>query len=58
MAISMLPVERKFPLPAELTGRINDLIQEYAGEIGICEVLGVLEIVKFGLLNQQTNEVA
>ncbi|HDZ9831407.1 TPA: hypothetical protein ACYTJQ_000558 [Yersinia enterocolitica] len=58
MAISMLPVERKFPLPAELTDRINDLIHEYAGEIGVCEVLGVLEIVKFGLLNQQTNEVA
>ena len=58
MAISMLPVERKFPRPAELTGRINDLIQEYAGEIGVYEVLGVLEIVKFGLLNQQTNEVA
>ncbi len=58
MAISILPVERKFPRPAELTGRINDLIHEYAGEIGVCEVLGVLEIVKFGLLNQQTNEVA
>ncbi|HDL6761313.1 TPA: hypothetical protein ACW96C_000012 [Yersinia enterocolitica] len=58
MAISMLPVERKFPLPAELTGRINDLIHEYAGEIGVCEVLGVLEIVKFGLLNQPINEVA
>lgn len=58
MPISMLPVERKFPLPAELTGRINDLIHEYAGEIGLSEVLGVLEIVKFGLLNQQTNEVA
>ncbi|HDL7089566.1 TPA: hypothetical protein PXM39_001002 [Yersinia enterocolitica] len=58
MAISMLPVERKFPLPAELAGRINDLIREYDGEIGTCEVLGVLEIVKFGLLNQQTNEVA
>ncbi|MHA3345262.1 hypothetical protein [Yersinia pseudotuberculosis] len=54
----MLPVERKFPLPAELTGRINDLIHEYDGEIGLSEVLGVLEIVKFGLLNQQTNEVA
>ncbi|CFR01125.1 hypothetical protein [Yersinia pseudotuberculosis] len=58
MAISMLPVERKFPLPTELTGRINDLIHEYDGEIGLSEVLGVLEIVKFGLLNQQTNEVA
>ncbi|CNI88675.1 hypothetical protein [Yersinia pseudotuberculosis] len=58
MPISMLPVERKFPLPAELTGRINDLIHEYAGEIGVCEVLGVLEIVKFGLLNQPINEVA
>lgn len=58
MAISMLPVERKFPLPAELTARINDLIQEYAGEVGLSEVLGVLEIVKFGLLNQKTNEVA
>lgn len=58
MAISMLPVERKFPLPAELTGRINDLIHECAGEIGVCEVLGVLEIVKFGLLNQPINEVA
>lgn len=58
MPISMLPVERKFPLPAELTGRINDLIHEYDGEIGLSEVLGVLEIVKFGLLNQHTNEVA
>ncbi|QKJ16663.1 hypothetical protein [Yersinia kristensenii] len=58
MAISMLPVERKFPLPAELTGRINELIHEYDGEICVSEVLGVLEIVKFGLLNQKTNEVA
>ncbi|WP_404704944.1 hypothetical protein [Yersinia vastinensis] len=54
----MLPVERKFPLPAELTGRINDLIHKYDGEIGFSEILGVLEIVKFGLLNQQANEVA
>lgn len=58
MPISMLPVERKFPLPTELTGRINDLIHEYDGEVGLSEVIGVLEIVKFGLLNQKLNEVA
>ena len=58
MPISMLPVERKFPLPAELTGRINDLIHEYDGEVGLSEVIGILEIVKFGLLNQKLNEVA
>ncbi|MBW5857500.1 hypothetical protein [Yersinia enterocolitica] len=58
MPISMLPVERKFPLPAELTGRINYLIHEYDGEVGLSEVIGVLEIVKFGLLNQKLNEVA
>lgn len=58
MPISMLPIERKFPLPAELTGRINDLIHEYDGEVGLSEVIGVLEIVKFGLLNQKLNEVA
>ncbi|MGP2516429.1 hypothetical protein [Yersinia sp. 2545 StPb PI] len=58
MPISMLPVERKFPLPAELTGRINDLIHEYDGELGLSEVIGVLEIVKFVLLNQKLNEVA
>lgn len=58
MPISMLPIERKFPLPAELTGRINGLIHEYDGEVGLSEVIGVLEIVKFGLLNQKLNEVA
>ncbi len=45
----------------ELADRVQFVtggIHEYDGEIGLSEVLGVLEIVKFGLLNQQTNEVA
>ncbi|EOU3145670.1 hypothetical protein [Yersinia enterocolitica] len=58
MAVSMLPVDRKFPLPAELLSRINAIIHEYNGEIGTCEVIGVLEIIKHGLINIPLKEVA
>jgi SOS-response transcriptional repressor LexA len=38
------------PQAGELCARINALIAEYAGDLGTAEAIGVLEIVKNGLM--------
>ncbi len=38
------------PHAGELCHRINKLINEYAGDLGTAEAIGVLEIVKSGLM--------
>ena len=51
--VSRLPDPEVYaPKAGELVGRINDLIDEYAGEIGIAEAVGVLEIVKHGIITR------
>lgn len=52
-SISELPDPKAYaPKAAELVGRINDLIAEYDGEMSVAEAIGVLEIVKAGILRQ------
>ncbi len=53
--ITALPVERKFPIEAELTGRINELIHEYDGQVSTVSVIGVLELVKRGVIDTAIN---
>ena len=51
--IAQLPDPKAYaPKAAELVGRINDLIAEYDGEMSVAEAIGVLEIVKSGILTQ------
>lgn len=50
MTVLHLSTERKFPLCAELVQRMNELIHEYNGELGVAECIGCLEIVKHGIL--------
>jgi len=49
--IKELGKQKKFPICAELYSRIEALIHEYDGEIGMAEVIGVLEMMKHGLLS-------
>jgi hypothetical protein len=39
------------PHAGELCARINKLIIEYDGDLGLAEAIGVLEIVKQGLIS-------
>ena len=59
MPVLHLPTERKFPLCAELTQRMNELIHEYDGQLGVAEAIGCLEIVKHDILTKPSeNEKA
>lgn len=51
--IKELGKQKKFPVCAELYSRIEALIHEYDGEIGVAEAIGVLEMVKHGILSGQ-----
>jgi len=49
--VESLPEPKAYaPKAAELVGRIKDLIAEYDGEMSTAEAIGVLEIVKIGML--------
>jgi len=49
--VTELPEPKAYaPKAAELVGRIKDLIAEYDGEMSTAEAIGVLEIVKMGVL--------
>lgn len=48
--VTAINTEKKFPLSAELFERIESLIHEYEGELGVAEAIGVLEMVKQNLL--------
>lgn len=43
--------EKKYPMTAELIGRLGDVIHEYDGEISLCEAIGVLELLKQSLID-------
>lgn len=50
--ITKLGVTVKRPQAGELAGRIQDILAEYDGEIGVAEAVGVLECVKHVLLSR------
>ena len=56
MTVLHLPTERKFPLCAELVQRMNELIHEYDGQLGVAECIGCLEIVTHGILIDPTDK--
>lgn len=42
-----------FVKEGELTERISNLIDEYAGELSLVAVLGILEVIKANLLTDE-----
>jgi len=44
---------RPYPKESELASRIKDLIHEYDGEMSIVALLGILEMVKSEMINNQ-----
>lgn len=51
--VTSLGKEKIFPVAGELFERIDNIILEYEGEIGLAEAIGVLEMVKAKLLSNQ-----
>lgn len=49
--VTSIGTEKKFPLSGELIERLGEIIHEYDGELSLCEVLGVLEILKSSLID-------
>lgn len=48
--VKELGKEKRFPKNGELCDRIYKLLSEYDGELSTAEAVGVLEVVKLGLL--------
>lgn len=46
MAVETLNIEKTFPKEAELANRLLDLCYEYGGELGVCSVIGALDVAK------------
>jgi len=42
---------RPYPKESELAKRLNSIIYEYSGELSIVSVVGVLDMLKFELIN-------
>lgn len=55
--ITKLGAAVKRPQAGELAGRIQDLLAEYDGEMGVAEAVGVLECVKHTLLSRNLERV-
>lgn len=51
--VTSLGKEKNFPVAGELFERIDNVILEYEGEIGLAEAIGVLEMLKAKLLSNQ-----
>lgn len=51
--ITDLGKQKSFPVCGELFERLDQVITEYDGEIGLAEAVGVLEMLKAKLLTQQ-----
>ena len=45
--------EKMFPVEQELYSRMMDLVYEYGGDISTVSVLGVVELVKHELIENQ-----
>ncbi|MCJ8293533.1 MAG: hypothetical protein MJK15_03925 [Colwellia sp.] len=48
--IKDLNLDKTFPKEGELFDRLTELIDEYAGEISLVSVLGILELKKQSLI--------
>ena len=53
--ITSMGKEKTFSKEGELMSRLNTLIAEYDGELSFVSVLGVLELKKIELFNNQNN---
>lgn len=47
--------DKTFPVNGEMTVRINDILDEYAGRMSTAEAIGILDIIKNRLLNGERN---
>ncbi|HEY2455215.1 MAG TPA: hypothetical protein VGI71_21860 [Scandinavium sp.] len=45
--------DKSFPVCGELFERLENIIHEDDGEIGLAEAIGILEMLKIKLLNSQ-----
>lgn len=52
-----LNMQKKFPKEGELTARMDDLINDYVGELSVVAVLGILELQKHCLINMAANNL-
>lgn len=43
--------EKKFPVNGEIIERLSAVIHEYDEEISLCEVIGILELLKLSLID-------
>ncbi|EAB3278383.1 hypothetical protein [Citrobacter werkmanii] len=50
--------EKKFPITQELFDRLSDVVHEYDGDIGLCEALGALELLKSVLISEGAEHAA
>ncbi|MDX6914772.1 hypothetical protein R9X49_06580 [Pectobacterium carotovorum] len=51
--VTRLGIEKRFPVNLELLNRLESVIYDYDGEISLCEALGVIELLKHGLIEAQ-----
>ncbi|EPM3640550.1 hypothetical protein ACTLMW_004434 [Enterobacter roggenkampii] len=57
-AVIELGKEKKFPITQELFDRLKDVVHEYDGDIGLCEALGTLELLKAVLISESTENAS
>lgn len=57
-AVIELGKEKKFPTAQELFDRLKEVVHEYDGDIGLCEALGALELLKAVLIAESTENSA
>lgn len=50
--VSSLGKEKKFPKNSEMLKRIQVVIDDYSDDIALVEVLGVLELIKIGMIDK------
>lgn len=48
--VTSIGTEKKFPVNQEIMDRLSSVIHEYDGEVGLCEVIGILELLKLSLI--------
>ncbi len=53
--VQHLPPPKSYPRLGDLAGEIRAVIDKHTGELPLASVLGVLEIVKARLIEENTN---
>jgi hypothetical protein len=51
--IESMNKERKYPKEQEVLNRIMDVIDDYAGEVSLVSVLGVLRLIETSLISAE-----